>query len=306
MLKIKNLSLAVVLFLASLMGFASPTEAAVDAAEAAPIAAMRQKLAFMLGQRATTIRLISSVATTFNDSCFGLGLANELCAQAITPGHKITFMHGGRRYVFHTNSDGSASRMPRQFGVFVSYNRIVINARVIAAKQFGVNRNTVPLIDSQPVSITPPCLPNNACPAIALIGYALTFVAKGQAVTINMGTDGNVISDRNPVNVSAAEAGQTVTIRANDQLVLTLEGNPTTGYVWAVAPDSTKLLKQIGQYEYVAANSGMVGSGGQFVFRFGVTGTGTGKLKLIYHRPFETGVAPIKTFEVNINAIAAN
>lgn len=306
MLKIKNLSLVIALFLASLLGTTSPTHAAVDAPDAAPIAATRQKLALMLGQRVTTIRLISSVATNFNDSCFGLGLANELCAQAITPGYKMTFTQGGRRYVFHTNADGSASRMPRQFGVFVSYNRAVINGRAMVAKQFGVNRSTVPLIDWHPLPIMPPCLPNNPCPLIAPIGYALTFVAKGQSVTVNMGLDGKVISDSNVLNISAAEAGQTVTVHPNDQLVLALDGNPTTGYVWAVASDSTKLLNQIGQYEYQAVNSGVVGSGGKFIFRFGVAGIGTGKLKLIYHRPFETGVAPIKTFEVNINAVAAN
>lgn len=304
MLKIKSPLMIVMTFLISLLGVTSPIHAAVDAPDTTPVATMRQKLAFMLGQRATSIRLVSSTATNFSDSCFGLGLANELCAQAITPGYKITFLHGGRRYVFHTNADGSASRMPRQFGVFVSYNRIVINARLIVAKQFGVSRSTVPLIDFHPLPIVPPCLLNNPCPAVILTGYALTFVANGQATTINMGLDGKVISDSAAVNISAIDAGKTVNVVPSNQVNLTLEGNPTTGYSWAVAPDSTNLLKQNGAYVYQADNSGMVGSGGKFIFKFDVTGLGAGKLKMIYHRPFETGVAPIQTFEVNISAVA--
>ena len=304
MLKIKSLLMIVIVFLISLLGVTSPTHAAVDAPDTTLVATMRQKLAFMLGQRATSIRLVSSTATNFSDSCFGLGLANELCAQAITPGYKITFLYGGRRYVFHTNADGSASRMPRQFGVFVSYNRIVINARVIVAKQFGVNRRTVPLIDFQELPIVPTCLPNNPCPAVILTGYALTFVANGQAVPINMGLDGKVISDSAAVNISAIDAGKILTVVPSNQVNLTLEGNSATGYIWAVAPDSTNLLKQNGAYVYQADNLGVVGSGGKFIFKFDVTGLGTGKLKMIYYRPFETGAAPIQTFEVNISAVA--
>lgn len=112
-------------------------------------------------------------------------------------------------------------------------------------------------------------------------------------------------SSNPPVNLTAADAGKTVTVVLNNQVTLTLDGNPTTGYVWEVAPDSTPLLKQNGQYEYKAANTGVVGSSGQFVFKFEVVGAGTGKLKMIYHRPFEKGTPPIQTFEVNINAAAS-
>ena len=43
----------------------------------------------------------------------GLGLPDddEVCAQMVTPGWKVTLLAGGEAYVVHMNGDGSAIRM---------------------------------------------------------------------------------------------------------------------------------------------------------------------------------------------------
>ena len=107
-----------------------------------------------------------------------------------------------------------------------------------------------------------------------------------------------------PTEIGVTDAGKTVVVVLNNQVIVTLDGNPTTGYIWEVAPDSTTALKQNGQYEF-KASSGAMGAGGQLVFKFDVSGVGEGKLKMMYHRPFEKGVPPIQTFEVTINAVAS-
>jgi len=43
-----------------------------------------------------------------------------------------------------------------------------------------------------------------------------------------------------------------------------------------------------------------MGSGGKVTLQFEAAGTGQTPLKLVYHRPFETGIAPLKTFEVTV------
>lgn len=44
------------------------------------------------------------------DSCLGLSSANELCAQTITPGYKVTVSAGMEKVIYRTNMDGTMIR----------------------------------------------------------------------------------------------------------------------------------------------------------------------------------------------------
>ena len=108
------------------------------------------------------------------------------------------------------------------------------------------------------------------------------------------------VSVPSSVKLSGKDLGQRVEMTVGGVLEIILEGNPTTGYVWAVASVDEKILKQVGKTEFTPAGKAR-GSGGRIVMRFEAAKVGETRLNLIYHRPFEKNKPPIKTFEVKIN-----
>ena len=100
-----------------------------------------------------------------------------------------------------------------------------------------------------------------------------------------------------PASLTAKDAGTTVHLKQGDTLEIALEGNPTTGYTWEVAPDSGELVALQGEPQFKADTSAL-GSGGVMTLQFKAVKPGTAPLKLIYHRTFEAGVAPLQSFEV--------
>ena len=76
-----------------------------------------------------------------------------------------------------------------------------------------------------------------------------------------------------------------------------MPGNPTTGYLWEVAANDSAMLKQKGEIVFVADNN-RKGAGDQLIFRFVPCGVGSVRLKLVYRRPWEKEIPPIKVFEV--------
>jgi inhibitor of cysteine peptidase len=96
-------------------------------------------------------------------------------------------------------------------------------------------------------------------------------------------------------------AGSTVTLRLGQRLKVSLPGNPTTGFVWEVAPGTASILAQQGDPDY-QPDSSALGAGGVYTFTFKAVAAGSGPLKLIYRRPFEADAAPARTFEVTVVA----
>jgi inhibitor of cysteine peptidase len=84
-----------------------------------------------------------------------------------------------------------------------------------------------------------------------------------------------------------------------DTLVIKLEGNPTTGYNWLVTSVDKAILEQQGEPVF-KADSTLVGSGGMLTLTFKAIAAGTTNLQLGYMRSWETGVAPLQTYEVTI------
>ena len=101
------------------------------------------------------------------------------------------------------------------------------------------------------------------------------------------------------VRLEQADSGSTITLHPGDTLEIVLQGNPTTGYTWEVKPGSEVLLKQKGDPEFTP-DSKALGSGGRMTFRFDVVASGKAPLVLIYHRTFEPGVPPLRTFGIRV------
>ena len=96
-----------------------------------------------------------------------------------------------------------------------------------------------------------------------------------------------------PAEMISAQAGRNFTI--------TLPANPTTGYQWQLArPLNVKLIKLISS-EYIADDTGLVGSGGKQVWKFKAIKVGRAAVALKYVRPSEKNTKPeVKYFIVSI------
>jgi len=104
------------------------------------------------------------------------------------------------------------------------------------------------------------------------------------------------------VKLDTSNDGGQKELARGQTLIVTLDSNPTTGYSWAVADVDKNVLHQIGDSVYQSSNTNpnVVGAGGKETFHFEAANAGTTTLKMIYRRPWETGVAPIKTFTVQV------
>lgn len=104
------------------------------------------------------------------------------------------------------------------------------------------------------------------------------------------------------VKLTASDNGKTVDVKAGSEIMITLEGNPSTGYNWEAKDLDTSLLQPVGEPEFKSSNPAAVGSGGTITLTFKSLKAGSTKLNLVYHRSWETDVAPLSTYTVTIVA----
>ena len=94
------------------------------------------------------------------------------------------------------------------------------------------------------------------------------------------------------IQLTEADNGKTNAVKSGTEIVITLEGNPTTGYEWGALSFSTNKLQKIGEARYRQTEQldkrPRVGVGGHFVFKFKAIESGQAGLKLIYRRSWET------------------
>lgn len=103
------------------------------------------------------------------------------------------------------------------------------------------------------------------------------------------------------LTLTNADAGRTVSVNSGDTIVVRLEENPTTGYVWKVEELDSQILQLVSE-DYEAAGSG-IGGGGQRKLVFKAIGAGQSSLKLKCLRQWEPD-APLNTFDVTIDVHA--
>jgi predicted secreted protein len=95
-------------------------------------------------------------------------------------------------------------------------------------------------------------------------------------------------------------------VRTGETFTLTLRSNPTTGYSWELdGPLNEKLVRFVGR-EYLADQTGLVGSGGREIWTYEMAGMGETFIQLKYVRPWEKGIAPAKTARFHIIGVGDN
>jgi inhibitor of cysteine peptidase len=100
-------------------------------------------------------------------------------------------------------------------------------------------------------------------------------------------------------SIGVGDAGKTISLHLGDTLVVTLDGNITTGYNWLMQPMDPEILKQVGEPAYTP-ESNKVGAPGKIVLTFQAVKTGQANLVLNYMRSFEKETPPLNTFEVTV------
>jgi inhibitor of cysteine peptidase len=83
------------------------------------------------------------------------------------------------------------------------------------------------------------------------------------------------------------DEGQAIDTEVNQQFVIALGSNPTTGYSWQASYDETMLELVGGESTYKEAGKGLIGAGGVEYFRFKALKTARTEITLVYKRVWE-------------------
>lgn len=101
--------------------------------------------------------------------------------------------------------------------------------------------------------------------------------------------------------VREADNGQRLELRGDQMLVVDLEGNPSTGYLWEIVNFDIKILRPIGPVEFVP-QSDRLGAPVRMVYRFQAVGAGSSDLVLVYRRPWEEQ-PPLDRFSIRVQTV---
>lgn len=104
-----------------------------------------------------------------------------------------------------------------------------------------------------------------------------------------------------PVTLDGNANGKRVELARGQELVLSLEENPTTGFRWEVVQNAAAVMELLGEGQYAATPTGRVGSGGTTTWRFKAAQTGSDTLRLVYRRSWEKDQPPAETFSCTVH-----
>ncbi|MCJ7620847.1 MAG: DNRLRE domain-containing protein [Anaerolineae bacterium] len=104
------------------------------------------------------------------------------------------------------------------------------------------------------------------------------------------------------VRLSAEDDRRQIEVRGDQLLVVTLEGNLSTGYIWEVEGLDEKVLRQRGEIEN-QQESNLLGACSRHIIRFQAVGEGQTTLNVVQRRPWEEGIEPIHRFSVQVMTV---
>lgn len=131
--------------------------------------------------------------------------------------------------------------------------------------------------------------------------YWVTGLLTLIAIVAIAGTMAAAAADNGGPSVfNVSESGKQIELAPGDSLVVTLDSNPSTGYAWSISGISDEAVIDEVSNEFMGADTGMVGAGGQEVWTFEAGDKGTATIEMQYSRSWETGVEPEATFNVTV------
>ena len=100
------------------------------------------------------------------------------------------------------------------------------------------------------------------------------------------------------IEVTSTDNGKTLNVKAGEQIEVVLDGNPSTGFTWEATDLDASMIQQVGEAGFKSGNPGLVGAGGILTLKFRILKPGTTSLTLVYHRPWEVDVKPLRSFTI--------
>jgi inhibitor of cysteine peptidase len=101
-------------------------------------------------------------------------------------------------------------------------------------------------------------------------------------------------------SIMSKDATRTLKLNVNDEFIVMLDSNKTTGYEWQIdKPLDGNLIEQK-SLKYTPGNTGLVGSGGKEEWRFAALKRGRSRISFKYVRPWEKNVPPSKKKIFNV------
>ena len=98
--------------------------------------------------------------------------------------------------------------------------------------------------------------------------------------------------------VDESADGSEIELQVGQKLVVSLDGNPTTGYIWEMAGECA-LLEKLDESKF-EPKSDLIGSPGKQTLVFEAVKSGSEPLELVYHRPWEKETPPAKAFSLKL------
>jgi C1A family cysteine protease/predicted secreted protein len=120
------------------------------------------------------------------------------------------------------------------------------------------------------------------------------------------------------VRLSAKDDSRQIELNEGQVLVISLESNPSTGYMWEVEEADERILHQTGKAEFEpelpapmesatiaaqAARTRLLGAPSKQILRFEAVAAGQTTLRLVYRRPWEQDVKPARTFSLQVQGV---
>jgi inhibitor of cysteine peptidase len=104
------------------------------------------------------------------------------------------------------------------------------------------------------------------------------------------------------IKLTRNDNGKTVEARVGDSVVIELQENPTTGYVWTLEVKDGTGIVYVNKPRYIAANNSGIGGGGMRTFLVNVQSAGIVTIDIKLRHPWEPESTAIDRFNVVINA----
>ncbi len=105
---------------------------------------------------------------------------------------------------------------------------------------------------------------------------------------------------KNMVMIDETMNGEAIELENGEKFIISLPGNPTTGYNWELINYDDQIIRLVGEPDF-QPDSRALGAGGMFFFTFEAINPGETTVALFYHRSWETDVPPEKEFSVFVN-----
>jgi inhibitor of cysteine peptidase len=104
------------------------------------------------------------------------------------------------------------------------------------------------------------------------------------------------------VSLSAVDDGRQIELTEGQVLVVSLESNPATGYLWEIEEADKTILHQTGKMEF-EPESHLLAAPGKQILRFEAVAAGQTRLRLVYRRPWEKEVKPAMSFSLQVQGV---